>query len=139
MRRLLFDLNVVLDVILDRPPGADAAAALWGAIERGEAEGMVPAHGITTVYYLLRKAHGARFAHQATERLLQVFQVAAVDDKAVRRALALGWPDFEDAVCAAAAELAGCDVLVTRDPRGFTHAPLTILEPATALAWLLKS
>lgn len=121
MKRLLLGGSIVLDVILDRPPGADSAAALWGAIERDAAEGS-------------GRARGARFARQASGRLLQVFH-----DKAVRRALALGWPDFEDAVCAAAAELAGCDALVTRDPRGFTHAPLTILDPAAALAWLLKS
>ena len=48
MKRLLLDLNVFLDVILDRPPDADVAAALWAAIERGQ--DMVPAHGVTTIF-----------------------------------------------------------------------------------------
>ena len=61
MKRLLLDLNVFLDVILDRPPDADVAAALWAAIERGQGYGMVPAHGVTTIY-LLEKARGAAFA-----------------------------------------------------------------------------
>lgn len=52
------------------------------------------------------------------ERLVGVFGVAAVDDNVVRRALALAWPDFEDAVCAAAAEASACDAPVTRDPDG---------------------
>jgi predicted XRE-type DNA-binding protein len=33
VKRLLLDLNVFLDVILDRAPDADAVAALWVAID----------------------------------------------------------------------------------------------------------
>ncbi len=122
MKRLLLDLNVFLDVLLDRSPDADVAAALWAAIERGEGRGMVPAHGVTTIFYLLEKARGASFARQGVERLIHVFGVAPVNDAVVRRALALAWRDFEDAVCAAAAEASACDALVTRDPEGYpTH------------------
>jgi predicted nucleic acid-binding protein len=59
VKRLLLDLNVFLDVILDRPPDADVAAALWAAIERGKGDGMVPAHGVTAIFYLLEKARDA--------------------------------------------------------------------------------
>ena len=88
MKRLLLDLNVFLDVILDRPPDADVAAALWAAIERGQGHGMVPAHGVTTIFYLLEKARDAAFAREGVERLIGVFAVAPVDDNVVRRALA---------------------------------------------------
>ena len=62
MKRLLLDLKVFLDVILDRPPDADVAAALWAAIVRGEGHGMVPAHGLTTIFYLLENGPDAAFA-----------------------------------------------------------------------------
>lgn len=138
MKRLLLDLNVILDVILDRPPGADAASALWAAIERGQGHGMIPAHGLTTVFYLLEKARGATFARDGVERLIGVFGVAPVNDEVVRRALVFAWPDFEDAVCAAAAEANGCDVIVTRDPDGYRNAPLPVIDPAAALSWLMS-
>lgn len=34
--RILVDLDLVLDVLLDREPHADAAAALWSSVETGE-------------------------------------------------------------------------------------------------------
>jgi hypothetical protein len=97
---------------------------------------MVPAHGVTTIFYLLEKARDAAFAREGIERLISVFAVAQVDDNVVRRALALAWPDFEDAVCAAAAEASGCDALVTRDPEGYPNAPFPVIDPAAALSWL---
>jgi predicted nucleic acid-binding protein len=138
VKRLLLDLNLFLDVILDRPPDADVAAALWAAIERGDAQGMVPAHGVTTIFYLLERSRDAAFAREGVERLISVFAVAQVDDDVVRRALGLAWPDFENAVCAAAAEASGCDALVTRDPEGYPDAPLPVIDPAAALGWLTE-
>jgi predicted nucleic acid-binding protein len=139
VRRLLLDLNVFLDVILDRRPDADVAAALWAAIEQGRAHGMIPAHGVTTIFYLLERARGPSFAREGVEQLIRVFDVAAVDGDVVRRALGLGWPDFEDAVCAAAAEASGCDALVTRDPGGYPNPPLRVIDPAAALSWLREA
>ncbi len=55
MKRVLFDVNVVLDVLLDRKPHADASAAAWAAVETGTAEGFLAAHAVTTIHYLIRK------------------------------------------------------------------------------------
>jgi len=51
----------------------------------------------------------------------------------------LAWPDFEDAVCAAAAETSGCEAIVTRDPDGYPNASLPVIDPAAALGWLTSS
>lgn len=138
MKRLLLDLNIFLDVLLDRAPHADMAAALWAVIERGQGQGMIPAHGVTTVFYVLDKARGSTFARRGVEDLLRVFSVAPVDDGVVRKALTFAWPDFEDAVCAAAAAASMCDALVTRDPSGYPDPPLPVIDPAAALSWLTE-
>ena len=136
MRRLLFDLNVVLDVLLDRPPHAAAAAAAWAAAERKEVDGLIPAHGFTTIFYIAARQRDAAYARRVVGDLLTVFRVAPVDDAVIGRALTLAWRDFEDAVCAAAAEAAGCNAIVTRDPRGFTDSPVEVMEPEAAVVWL---
>lgn len=136
MRRALVDLNVVLDVLLDREPHVGASAALWAHIERGESEGLLAAHTVPTLYYLASKARGRTFAERCVADILGVFGVAPVGREVLQEALALGWDDFEDAVCAAAGVAAGCQLIATRDPKGFRQAPLPALTPSAALAAL---
>lgn len=136
MRKLLLDINVVLDVLLEREAHSTPAVALWRAVERGTAVAFLPAHGLTTVWYLTRRTRGPAFARRVVEELLSVFRAATVDAQVLRRALALPLTDFEDAVCAACAVSTGCDAIVTRDPAGFRNAPIPVLDPASALAWL---
>ena len=136
MRRVLLDVNVVLDVLLDRKPFADASAAVWAAIENGDAEGLLSAHAVTTLHYLNVKTVGTRMATETTEALLSVFNVAPVDEAVLRSAVSLKWQDFEDAVTAAGARRAKCDAVVTRNPRDFKGAPVRVLTPAEALAWI---
>ena len=136
MKRLLLDVNVVLDVLLDRKPFADTSSEVWATVERGEAEGLLAAHAVTTLHYLNAKAVGGRMARETTDALLSVFDVAAVDDGVLNAALALHWTDFEDAVTAAAAKRAKCDALVTRNPSDFKGSPVRALTPSEAVAWL---
>jgi predicted nucleic acid-binding protein len=139
LKRLLVDVNVVLDLILDQPPFAETAGALWAAAERKEVEVLVPAHGVTTIFYVVARQRGAAFARRILTDLLAVLSVAPVDGAILRRALALGHPDFEDAVCAAAAEATDCDVLVTRDPKGYPDSPVLVVDPPTALSLLQRT
>ncbi len=132
MRRALVDLNVVLDVLLEREPHVHDSAALWALIEHGEAEGLLAAHTVPTLHYLVSKARGRPFAERCVGDVLGVFGIAPVGEEVLREALALGWSDFEDAVCAAAGTAAGCDLVATRDPRGFRQAPIPALTPAAA-------
>jgi hypothetical protein len=65
--------------------------------------------------------------------VLRVFSVASLDQKTLEFALELGWPDFEDAVCAASATAAGCQFIVTRDLHGFRRSACPALSPEQAL------
>lgn len=138
MRRLLVDLNVVLDVLLDRAGHAEAAAGIWAAAEREQIEALIPAHGFPTVFHLTARRGGVEFARRALGDLLRVFRVAPVDEAVILRALTLPWRDFEHAVGAAAAEAAGCEAIVSRDPSGFPHPPVPVMDPAAALALLQR-
>jgi predicted nucleic acid-binding protein len=132
--KLALDTNVVLDVLLERAPFAEPARRLWSAVETRKAEGVVAAHTLTTVWYLVAQSKGRASARGVVGLLARVFGVAKVDTQVVGRALALEFDDFEDAVCAAAAEAASCDLIVTRDRKDFGNSPVTAVDPLTAVA-----
>lgn len=124
MKRILVDVNVILDVLLDRQPHVEGSAAVWAAIETGSSEGLLAAHAVTTIHYLIRKELDAARTRRIISAMLRVFRVATVDGAVIQNALELPLPDFQDAVTAAAALLAGCDYIVTRDPKGFRESPV---------------
>lgn len=135
-RRFLLDLNVVLDVLLDRGPHAPAAAAVWAAVEAGSAEGLLAAHEVTTLYYIARRHRDVRFAKQLVGEVLSVFEIVPIDRDVLLRAVAMPVGDLEDAVTASCAIGAGCDAVVTRDATGFRRAGVTVLAADEALALL---
>ena len=133
MKRILIDVNVILDLMLEREPHFKASAAVCTILETGPLEGFVAAHGITTIHYLIRRARGPVMAARALGTILRVFSVAAVDMGVIQQALANASPDFEDAVTAAAAHAAGCDLIVTRDPKGFRGSAVRAVTPELAM------
>jgi predicted nucleic acid-binding protein len=136
--KVLLDTNVILDVLQARRPHEQSSTAVWAAVETGAAVGLLAAHSLTTIHYLIRKEAGVAKANQALASILKVFQVAAVDGRVLQEALALRWPDFEDAVTAAAARIAGCNLIVTRDTEGFRGSVIRCLPPEAAAPLLVE-
>lgn len=133
MKKVLFDTNVVLDVLLDRDTHAVASTRAWLAVENGAAEGLLAAHAVTTIHYLVRKELGTTRAKGVVSAVLRILKVAPVDGAILHEALQLPFADFEDAVTAAAARAAGCAYIVTRDPKGFRNSPVPALTPEAAV------
>lgn len=77
--------------------------------------------------------YGADQSQEILSVILRVFGIAPVDAAVIQEALQLPFGDFEDAVTAAAARRAGCDHIVTRDPKGFRGSPVRSLTPEVAL------
>ncbi|MCK6454456.1 MAG: PIN domain-containing protein [Alphaproteobacteria bacterium] len=131
---LFLDANVVLDVLAGREPHWRASARVLSVIESGRATGLLSAHSVTTIYYLLSKHLDRRRARAAIVQLLGLVHAAAVDHAVLLQALSLGWKDFEDAVQAAAAMNAKATHLITRDPRDFAALTIPVLTPEEFIA-----
>ena len=134
--RALLDINVILDVLQRRHPFYDDSAAVLAAAETGKIIGLVAAHSVTTLFYLLAKYDSPETARVHTLELLSVLVVAPVDGHVLEQALALPHRDLDDAVQMAAARQAGADYLVTRDRAGYAAGPLPVLAPVELMALL---
>ena len=124
---ILIDLNVILDVVQARAPNEAASARVLEAVVCGDTPAMIPTHALTTIHYLVSRDR--QTADRTIDWLLRYFEIGDVRRDQLMRARVLGWPDFEDAVVAAAAESAGCATIVTRNVRDFTASPVPACTP----------
>jgi len=131
--RVLFDTNVILDVLLDRNPFSEDAARCLSMAESGEIEGWLCASTVTTLHYLIRKSAGGRNALDAISLLLSLCEIAPVNKTVLESALRLPFKDFEDAVLHESARHSGIDVIVTRNTADFKHSTIPVQFPETLL------
>ena len=124
--RILFDTNIVLDVLMDRLPHSNAAVELFSKVEDGAIIGYLCGTTITTVFYLASKTVGAARAHEEIKKLLTLFEVAHVNRHVLESALVLDFNDFEDAVIHEAACHIGADAIVTRNQKNFKKSRLSV-------------
>lgn len=132
--KVLFDTDVLLDVLLDREPFAESSAQLLSLVELAEITGCVAATSVTTIFYLTRKSLGAAKTRRAIDDLLGLLEVAPVNRLVLTRAVASKFADFEDAVIAHAAHESQADVIATRNVKDFKHSPIPAQSPADILA-----
>ncbi len=137
--KVLFDTNVVLDVLLDREPHAEVAAQLLSLVDTGRIDGVLCATTVTTIHYLAASAAGESAAKRYVGELLALFDVACVDRPVLLSALALGFGDFEDAVLHESALASGATAIVTRNGKDFTHATVPVFDPPELLAAILAA
>lgn len=132
--RLILDTNVVLDVLLERRPFLEPAARIFDLAERSEIEAFLCATTITTLDYLLGRHVPAISARQTVWKLLDLFEVAVVNRPVIESALRSKTRDFEDAVLDASGQLAGVEMIITRNGKDFMDSPLKVLDPVEFLA-----
>jgi len=136
--KLMFDLNLILDVVQRREPHYQASAAVLSTAIRGDVQGVFPCHGVTTVYYLLSRYADKAKADEVVDWLSSHLQIGTAGQREFQRARGLRFTDFEDAVVCAVAESSGCDVIVTRNLGDFHGSPVKVSSPEECLIELQK-
>ena len=134
--RILFDTNVILDVLLDREPFSSTAAKLFSLVEAGMITGYVCATTITTIHYLTRKVIGNRSAVEEINKLMKLFEIAPVNRAVLDAAISSDFRDFEDAVVYEAALYKEAQEIVTRDFNDFKSSKINVFSPKELLLML---
>ena len=131
--KILFDINVVLDIVGMRHPFyKDSKAAFLKSIELG-AKPMLALHTYPTLYYLLGSLDTPAARDVAMEWIFEEFDAASEGAAELTAARNYGMADFEDALVLAAAVSAGCDCIITRNVRDFAKSPVRVLSPTDFL------
>lgn len=134
--KVLFDTNVVLDLLLDREPFSLEAEILFSKVEKKEMHGYLCATTITTIHYLLSKSLSPKELSSALSSLFELFNIAMVDRKVLVSALKVNDVDFEDSVLYTSAYMSGVDVIITRDEKGFNKSNIPVYTPKEFIKFL---
>ena len=146
--KILFDTNVVLDVLQQRTPHFIFSAPLVNRVEQGTLTGLLCATTVTTIAYLteqyLMKEKGkTRIEARAgttvlLNMLLKIFDIAPVTRAVIDRAANSQFEDFEDSVLHESAVAAGVDGIVTRNQKDYEKSAIAIYSPEELEAILIR-
>ena len=125
---LFFDTNILLDVALRREPHfAASEAILTDAIANNAC--FISWHTVSNLSYILGKLEGRENAHLFIRNITSVCRIAPVGHDDLEVAFCHDQGDFEDAMQIASALACGAELIVTRDPAGFSKSPIPLANP----------
>ncbi len=136
MNRVLIDVNIILDVVLNRAEHVVSSVSVLRRLRENKIEVFVASITVTTLYYVTRKLKDRHWAEEAVGQTLDQFEIIPVGRQTLRAAWELHRNDFEDAVQAMAAKEAQIDIVVTLDKRGFRDSGLRVYSPEEFLKTL---
>ncbi len=132
--KVLFDTNIILDVLLNREEFVELSASLVSMAEDKEIEGYLCATTITTIDYLLAKQHDRNRANTEIQKLLNIHNISEVNKKVLDLAINSEFKDFEDAVQYFSGKCVGVSCLVTRNLKDYKGAQLAVYSPSELLS-----
>jgi len=127
--KILFDTNIILDVLLNREPFVELSTDLVGSVENREIKGYLCATTITTLDYLISKAINRNRAKIEIQKLLTLFRISAVNSTVLARSINSKFKDFEDAVQYFSGECSGVNGLLTRNAKDYRQGALPVYTP----------
>jgi predicted nucleic acid-binding protein len=127
--KLLYDTNVVFDVIERRALHYSASLQMLKLAQRGAVEAALASHTVANLFYKYQKA----IVPDLKNRFLNDFEIVCGDANLVRASLNLGFSDLEDALQVAAAMAWKSAFIITRNERDFKLSPIPAISPAAYL------
>ena len=129
--KLLFDTNILLDILLNRKDYVDQSLeSMEKALNNGDRLYM-SASAFTDVYYILKKQlKSGEMALKGIKRLARIFQFAKVDEDIIILATCSKMLDFEDAVVDAVAYRIKADYIITRNTDDFKESIVKAISPS---------
>lgn len=133
--KILFDANVLLDVLLKREQTFQSSyQALLKALDEND-ELLFCSSSIADVYYVLRKAlKDKESAKEKLKQLLSLFTLIPLDGKMISKAFSIGGKAFEDDIVLSMAMASKADLLVSQNCTDFKGGFIKVESPTEFLA-----
>ncbi|MCA1743131.1 MAG: PIN domain-containing protein [Desulfonatronovibrio sp.] len=136
--KVVVDLNVLLDVVQKRDKFYFSSAVVLEAVVEKKVHGFIPAHLITTLYYLTARHSSKENADLLIQWILTHCEIGAESRQEFLTAIQLDFPDFEDAVVAGVAKSHQCEFIITRNIKDFKNSPVQAMTPEEFIVQFLQ-
>ena len=130
---VLIDGNIILDVLQNRKPHAEASSKVWKLCETNLVEGYVSALTFADLVYVMRKELTPEKIHEVLKKQSLSFHFTDLNISDMEKAAGMMWNDFEDAVQAATAERICATAVITRNIKDDQQSKIPAFTPAEFL------
>lgn len=131
---ILLDTNIILDYIAERPFSKSETKQIFEMIFSRKINGIIAAHSITNLWYILRKTCTAPERREIINTLLECFEIAEINKTIIQNAINRNnFSDFEDCLQDECAKTYKADYIITRDKDDFTTSLVPTLFPTEFL------
>jgi predicted nucleic acid-binding protein len=135
-KKVFVDTDIVLDLLIKRPPFYSSAAMLFGLAEEKKIELYISPVLVSNIYYILRKYNGQEAAILNIRKLRMLVNIAPVSQGIIDLVLASKFKDFEDGIQYYCAVEAGIKTLLTRNVKDFVGKEIRVMSCDEYLASL---
>ena len=127
--KVFIDSDVILDIATEREPFFCDSQAVLSLAEAGNFLPFVSPNSITNIYYIYKKLFSSVEARSFIKDLIEIVDVAGVDNEVIVDALESKFFDLEDSVQHFCAVRNRCDFIVTRNIKDYTFSEIQVLDP----------
>lgn len=129
MKKVLIDLNIILDFLNKRNFHQEAAQLLNRCVE-GKLLGYICAHEVTTLsYFLFKEQKDKNKVAAIISSLLDIFHVIPIDETILKNSLLSPITDYEDAVIEVSAVAFDIDYILSRNISDFKQSRIPTYTP----------
>ncbi len=127
---LLIDTNILLDYLDKRATYTPAIDDIYTKILSKQIQGVLAAHSITNLWYILRKQYSDSERRELISALLETFEISSLNkDKLVSALNRSDFKDFEDCLQDECASAVSADCIVTRNVKDFVNSKTPVFTP----------
>ena len=136
IKRILLDVNICIDLIVNRSISTETKKKLFAVTVRHNIETFVPAFSIDTIFYILNSSLKIekQIARNVIQKLLKFTKLLHTTNESIHLAFSSDFSDFEDGLINSLAETGGMDAILTNNISDFSKSTLPVYRPEDFLA-----
>lgn len=131
--KVLIDTNIILDVFCNREDFAEDSSKVFKLCEVKKVTGYISALSISNIMYIMRKELEPKRIKEILEQLSLIFEIVDLKADDLKRASALEFNDYEDAIQSVQANRIKANYIITRNIKDYNKSKVTAIKPSEFL------